>query len=75
MTPAQCKAARALIDFNQKKLADASGVGLSTVVDFEKNRRVVSSSSVSALEAALEKAGVTFLPENGGGVGVRLSKP
>jgi uridylate kinase len=33
-----------------------------------------SADAVAALRAALESAGVVFLPENGGGAGVRLKK-
>ena len=74
MTPAQCKAARAIIDMTQPKLADLAGVGLSTIVDFEKERRVVAQPSIDAIRAALEAAGVEFIAENGGGAGVRLWK-
>nr|WP_172332231.1 helix-turn-helix domain-containing protein [Mangrovicoccus sp. HB161399] len=74
MTPAQCRAARALLEMTQPKLAEAAGLGLSTVVDLEKSRRVVSDQAIAALRAALEAAGVEFIPENGGGAGVRLRK-
>jgi hypothetical protein len=50
-------------------------LGLSTVVDFEKGRRVVSDDVVQALRSALEGLSVEFIDENGGGVGVRLKKP
>ena len=72
MTPAQCRAARALINLNQTALAAAASVGLSTIVDFEKERRQVARPSIDAIRAALEAAGVEFIPENGGGPGVRL---
>ena len=72
MTPAQCRAGRALIEWTQPRLAEASGLGLSTIVDFEKSRRAVSSDAVQAMQVALETAGVEFIPENGGGAGVRL---
>jgi hypothetical protein len=55
-------------------MARASGVGLSTVVDFEKERRQVSREAVLAIQRALERAGVEFIDENGGGPGVRLRK-
>jgi transcriptional regulator with XRE-family HTH domain len=74
MTPAQCRAARALIGMTQPALAQAAGLGLSSIVDLEKVRRTVSPSSVAAIKAALEAAGVEFIPENGGGVGVRLRR-
>ncbi len=71
--PGQCRAARALLEMTQSQLARASGLGLSTIVDFEKNRRAVSSEAVLAIRAALEGA-VEFIDENGGGPGVRLKK-
>jgi len=75
MTPAQCRAARALIDMTQGKLAEEAGVGLSTIVDFEKQRRQVSDSAIADIRAALEKMGVELIPEDpGGGAGVRLAK-
>ena len=74
MTPAQSKAARALTDYTQPQLAEAAGLGLSTVVDFERTRRAVSADAVGAMQTALEAAGVEFIPENGGGPGVRLRK-
>ncbi len=74
MTPAQCRAARALIGMTQPELASAARFGLSTVVDFEKERRVVSDAAIAAIRAALEDAGVEFIAENGGGAGVRLRK-
>lgn len=74
VTAAQCRAARALIDWTQPRLAEAAGLGLSTVVDFERSRRAVSGEAVSAIAEALTGAGVVFVPENGGGAGVRLRK-
>lgn len=56
----------------QTELAKAAGLGQSTVIDFEKERRIVSDQAIAAICAALESAGVEFIPENGGGAGVRL---
>jgi len=74
MTPAQCRAGRALIEWTQPNLAEAAGLGLSTVVDFERARRSVSPEAIAAIRKALEAAGVEFIAENGGGPGVRLRK-
>lgn len=71
MNAKQCRAARALLDMTQGALADAAGLGLSTVVDFEKSRRIVSDDAVAAMRAALEAAGIEFL----NGSGVRLIRP
>ena len=74
MSPAQCRAGRALLEITQTQLAASAGLGLSTVVDFEKDRREVSSESVESIRRALIRAGVEFIDENGGGPGVRLRK-
>ena len=60
MTPAQCRAARALLGLTQPELAAAAGLGLSTIVDFEKGRRRVSADAVKAIQQALERAGIAF---------------
>ena len=50
-------------------MADAAGLGVSTVIDFEKTRRDVSAESVAAIRLALEKGGAEFT--NGKRPGVR----
>src|SRR5438552_19139168 len=72
ITAGQCRAARALLDITQPELADAAGLGLSTIVDFEKSRRDVSRAAVPAMQKALEKAEIRFLAKNGGDPRVRL---
>jgi len=84
MTPAQCRAARGLLDWTQSKLADAAGVVVSTVASFERSWRVVSSpalrppartpETIQAMQRALEAAGVEFIDENGSGAGVKFRK-
>ena len=75
LTPAQCRAARALVTLSQPRLAQASGLGLSTVVDFERSRRKVSEQAAASLRGALETAGVVFIDADAQGPGVRLSRP
>jgi hypothetical protein len=58
----------------QPQLAEIAKLGLSTVVDFERKRRQVSKEAVDAIRRALERAGIVFIDENGGGAGVRLRK-
>jgi len=72
MTPAQSRAARALLDWTQPKLAKSASLGISTVVDFERARRSVSAEAIAAIRAALESAGVEFT--NGNAPGVKLHK-
>ena len=75
MSPSQCRGARALLDMTQPQLATLAGIGLSTVVDFERQRRVVSDDAIRKMQETLESSGVVLISENGGGVGVRLRKP
>ena len=63
-----------MIGMTQGALATAAKVSLSTVVDFERERRKVAEPSVAAICSALKAAGVEFIEENGGGAGVRLRK-
>jgi transcriptional regulator with XRE-family HTH domain len=60
---------------NQATLAQNAGLGLSTIVDFEKDRRQVSVDAVKAIRTALEREGIALIEENGGGEGVRLRRP
>jgi hypothetical protein len=74
MSPAQCRAGRALLELTQTRLAELAELGLSTVVDFERERRAVSAVAIKAIKDALYRSGVEFIEENGGGPGVRLRK-
>jgi transcriptional regulator with XRE-family HTH domain len=74
INPAQCRGARGLLGLTQPTLASLAGMGLSTIVDFERSRRPVSKEAIKAIRRALETAGAEFIDENGGGAGVRLRK-
>lgn len=65
-----------LLRWEQKDLADASGVSLPSIKRLETVRGELAAHSrtIEAIAQALEKAGVEFIPENGGGAGVRLVK-
>lgn len=69
----QCRAARGLLGWSLDGLAVASEVAKRTLVSFEAGS-ACRSSTIQAIRAALESAGVEFIPENGGGAGVRLRK-
>jgi transcriptional regulator with XRE-family HTH domain len=60
VTPAQVRAARALLDWRQIELAKAAHVGVRTVIDFEAERRKPIAINLTALRQALEEAGVAF---------------
>jgi len=65
--------ARAAIELGVRELAEAAQVSTNTVTRFERGEPL-KERTISAIRAALELAGVEFIPENGGGAGVRLKK-
>ena len=75
VTSALCRAARGLLGWNQDNLAEAARVGLNTLRNFEAGRSTPMANNLSAIQAALEAAGIEFIAENGGGAGLRLKKP
>lgn len=75
ISPAQCRAARALLGWSQGQLGEVSKVAKATIANFEAGKREPYERTLSDLKAALEEAGVTFLADGetaGGGPGVRL---
>jgi transcriptional regulator with XRE-family HTH domain len=72
---AQIRAARALLDWRQERLAEAADVGVSTIRRIE-GRHGIATGNVSTLmriQTAFERAGVRFIDTDAlGGVGVRL---
>ena len=73
MTPVQMRMARAAVGWGVRELAERAGVTANTVTRIE-NGSDAKQSTITALRAALEAAGIEFIPENGGGAGVRLKK-
>jgi predicted transcriptional regulator len=77
LEPAQIRAARALLDWRQEDLSNASGVGTATIQRIERSDGPIAGyvSTVVRLEAAFEKAGILFISDDEiAGVGVRLAK-
>ncbi len=72
----QVKAARSLLDWSQSDLAAASGVSEPTIKRLEAQDDLLGGRSDTAdkIVSALQEGGVEFIPENGGGAGVRLRK-
>jgi transcriptional regulator with XRE-family HTH domain len=73
---AQIRAARALIGWSPAKVAEKAGVPEATIKELETGApgRIANEVAAGKIRAALEAAGVVFLPkeEGGGGIGVRL---
>jgi transcriptional regulator with XRE-family HTH domain len=83
ITPAQIRGARALLDWSQNRLAKATGMSLTTIRDYEKERRGwreddkedagQAVGGLAAIRHTLENEGVMFLPSEGNfGPGVRI---
>jgi transcriptional regulator with XRE-family HTH domain len=69
------RAARALLRWEQRQLAEASSVSLATIKRLEAKRGILvaHASTVAALVHALENEGIEFT--NGDTPGVRVRKP
>ena len=74
ITPAQCRAARALLGITQKELKARANVSVSTITNFEKNGMPLRGDTLADIARALEQAGAFFIDEGAGVVGVRLRK-
>ena len=72
LTPAQCRAARGLLDWTQQELADAARIEVATVRLFEGEAAESRQATLAVLRQAFEAAGVEFT--NGDQPGVRVAK-
>jgi transcriptional regulator with XRE-family HTH domain len=72
ITGAQCRAARALAELSREMLARLSEIDEATIERFERKLARPEDAEIAGIRAALEAAGIVFIPENGGGAGVRL---
>jgi transcriptional regulator with XRE-family HTH domain len=67
--------ARAAVGWTVRDLANATGLHRNTITNIEVGRYAGDLASLEIIEAALRKAGIEFIDENGGGAGVRLKRP
>jgi transcriptional regulator with XRE-family HTH domain len=63
-----------MLDLSREEVASQAGIAERTLIDFERGARKPMANNLAAIQRALEVAGVEFIPENGGGPGVRLRK-
>jgi len=77
ITGSQLRAARALVRWSPDDLAERSRVAVATITraEVEDGPVSVAAADARALRLALERAGVEFISENGGGAGVRFAMP
>ena len=70
VTRVQAKMARVALGWGVRDLAREAGITPPTVTKFE-NGGNVTLETVEKIQRALEQAGITWVPENGGPAGVR----
>jgi transcriptional regulator with XRE-family HTH domain len=77
ITGAQMRMARGYLRWSAKELADKAGVAESTIKRMEQDDGfpIARGANIEAVYKTLADAGIIFVPENGGGVGIRLRKP
>jgi len=75
LSPAQCRAARGLLDWTQEELAARADVSRSTIRDFENGRHHLHSATAAQVVAAFERGGVMLIQSGEAGPGVRLRDP
>ena len=71
--PPQLRAARGLLNWSRGDLAAAAKTTERTIARLEDGDSAPRASTAKAIRDALERAGVEFIAENGGGPGVRLA--
>ncbi len=62
------------MDWTQAELAKEANVSRQTIADFERGALLSITNNLGSIIAAFQKAGIEFIPENGGGVGLRFKK-
>lgn len=68
ITPAQCRAARALLRWNQQDLAERAEISPNTIKKFETEDTSPHKSTLKILRQTFEAHGVGFTDEGSGGV-------
>lgn len=63
-----------MLGLTQSELAKLAGISTTGLNNIESGAADPKASTLSAIRAGLGAAGVEFIPENGGGPGVRLKK-
>jgi transcriptional regulator with XRE-family HTH domain len=63
------------LNWTVRDLAEATSLHRNTITNIETGKYVGDEASLATIETVLNRAGVEFIDENGGGRGVRLRKP
>jgi len=75
ITPAQCRAARGLLDWTQEQLAERAELSRSTVRGFEGGKHDLQRASAAQVVRVFGAAGVLLIDADDVGPGVRLRTP
>jgi transcriptional regulator with XRE-family HTH domain len=65
--------ARAALDWTAQELADKAGVAVNTIRRIEGGSETMVG-TLTKIQSVLEAAGIVFIAENGGGLGVRFAR-
>jgi transcriptional regulator with XRE-family HTH domain len=74
ITYQQIRAARAMAGLTQAELAKLAGISTTGMNNIERGQADAKGSTLRAIQAALDAAGIEFLAEDNGGPGVRIRK-
>jgi hypothetical protein len=74
MNGIQCRLARTALGWSLANLSDAATVSTNTIKRLESDEEL-RPGTIARIRKAFEDAGIEFIPENGGGVGVRFREP
>ena len=76
ITSCQIRAARALVNWSARELAEKAGLGVATVRRMELAESIPSSNAITLnlVQKTLELAGVEFIGDHDNAPGVRLNK-
>ena len=77
ITGGQLRAARAFLRWSAEELATHTKLGVATIrrAEAQDGPLSLTPANVETIRQTLEGAGIQFIPENGGGPGVRLRHP
>jgi len=74
ITGAQIRAARALLRWTAEDLAKSASLGVMTIrrAEADDGQPSITNANLKLIRMTFEAAGIEFIAENGGGVGVRF---
>lgn len=65
ISPAQCRAARALLNWSQPDLAENCGIHVQTISSFENGNGSPTTTTLNKISEILLQAGIKFMPNHG----------